>query len=136
MYVKLNMGSLLMSAMVVHYHMDQSSLLSMHIYNFLLPQQETWLSTLEIQLLNCSIPLYSSSNMRIFNPYIYRKYLYQLEYSAFEQFLLPLVLQMLLISRVIQVINVSLHPPFGGVISYICNYIRFLYHVLFFILKF
>lgn len=50
-------------------------------------QWKTWLLPSTIYLLNCSIPVYICSTMRIVNLYSHGKQLYQLEYRAYVQLL-------------------------------------------------
>lgn len=56
---------ILMSPMLIYYHMAHSGLLPFFIWNLPFPQWETWLPTSSIQLLNCSIPVYMNSSIEV-----------------------------------------------------------------------
>lgn len=121
--IKLN--ELLMPSTLNHYHMDHSSLLPLLICKFPLQQQETQLPPSAIYLLNYSTPVCVDRNIRILNLFPYGKQLYQYQYSAYMQFVSPLILQTLLISEVTQVSTFSFHPLQGDwfihlYYSYIC----------------
>lgn len=94
-----------------------------------LPQQqwEAWPLPPTIQLLHCFIPENIHSVIKIVNPYSCRSQLYQLGYSAYAQFLLPLVLQTLLISSHLGQ-QLTTHP-FNEIIPYICNTLRIFDHI-------
>ena len=73
-----------------------------------------------------SFPVYRYSGFKIFNLKAHEKYLYQVEYSAYVDFILILFLQNLLISGVIQV-SILFSHPFSEVIACIFNTVIFFF---------
>lgn len=81
---------------LIHYHLHHSGLLPLLIYKLTPTVRRKLAPTFTIHLLNCSVPLYMYSSIEIvclYSLYRHWKTLYQLEYSAYVQCLLFLVLQ-------------------------------------------
>lgn len=112
----------------IHYHI--ACLLLLLICKLSLRQWEIWLPPSTIHSLSYLITIYMYSGIRIVNPHPCRKQPYRLEYSAYVQFLLHLVLQTMLISK----LTVSIPFPllsFSDMVSCICNTLLFLSHSAF-----
>lgn len=119
-----------MDPILIHYHMNISKHSSFVFSSYF--NSEKFGS----HYLNCPIPFYLQSGIRIVNSYPQGKQLFQLVYSAYLfPFLLPSVLQTTLISNVTQVNTFSL-PPFSEGVSFICNTLRLFYHIIHSILRF
>ena len=84
---------LLMSPTLIHYYIDHSVWYrSLLICKFLLQQWETWFPPSTIHLFDCSIPVCMYRGISTVNLCLGGKQIYQLEYTAYVQLLLLLVL--------------------------------------------
>lgn len=119
-----------MSSTLIHYHVDDSSFLLLHVCKLSLQQRETWFPPSAIHSCNCSIPIFIDSGIRIFNSCPWEKQFYLLECSAYVQFLLPFSLTDYSDFQSDCGQYFLLPLSFSEIVSHICNIVRFFCHIL------
>lgn len=123
---------ILISPTLIQCHMFHSSVLPLLICNIPLWQWETWLSSPYIHFLICSIPVYMCNAFKIINSYLYGKWVYQLEYIVYVQFLWSIVLKSTYFQNYLHLWFLS--PKFCNFSIYISciHFVRFIFNYFFF----